>query len=185
MRRFFLVFIFIGISAIASAQYMPGHLEKTHGSLSLDGKKLSKAEQELLLSDICGYDYNQEWKRSNSLKFVFWTQIIAGSLISDFSLLGLVGYPLITAMLEPVPELPDSERQAARAYRNKVIWTSAILFLTGKVAAGSGIPLLVRQHLRQCSIVDYYNGDAAPVSVPRGQLSIGPTPNGMGLSFVF
>ena len=66
MKKIILAIVLLTACAAAYGQYIPeGTLKRSGSGMKINGQKLSKEQQTLLLSDIDGNDYTRTWKNAN------------------------------------------------------------------------------------------------------------------------
>ena len=64
MKKIILALVLLTACAAAYGQYIPEGTAKRHGSkISINGQKLTKEQQLVLLSDIDGQDYTRQWDK--------------------------------------------------------------------------------------------------------------------------
>ena len=190
MKKMVLSILLVLLAFQANAQYVrEGYLERSRSHLELDGRRLSKAEQELLLSDICGYDYNRDWDVAKSLKMLFKAETILGGVVTLGGLTGCFTYSVLyttDAIAGGFARDPEGTKKTI-AEKRQGIRESALVTIVGMAMLGSGIPLMVNQNRKMNNIVQYYNGEELPnpPRYPSAQLTLGPTPSGIGLAIHF
>ena len=168
-----------GQDAAAQTVQPQGYLEKSNWHLELDGQRLSKEEEHLLLSDICGYDYNREWEAARKWRAVFMAETVVGGITTG------VGIVFLMSNVEVSVVRLFNHGKEVDGFSHPPFMVSACVLLTGAAMLGTGIPLMSLHNRRMERIVDYYNGVEIPDSPPRAQLTFGPTPNGIGFALAF
>lgn len=196
---FALMLLAWGASAqIADTTYV-SMLKRTGARMKLDGVRLSKVEQQQLLSDIGGVDYNDAWNKARGWRTAGISMMAAGSAVALFgagytmvySLAGLFGIVIGagTAAVVTGAVGGDSDAAAQGAADNVSaeigphITGGLITTFVGAGTAIAGIPITVVNCRKMSKIVDEYNNIHNPA--PAAELTFGPTRNGVGLALNF
>ncbi len=197
MKRFFVcIALSLSFALCAEAQYaVPSEgdsvaesavpvLKRYRSGLKLDGVKLSREEQEAVLRDIGGIDYNQQWDEYVRKRKLGANLTGIGSGIAAVGATAFVGTGLVCAV--GLIFVGIGGQEAVDDYtKGFQPWFagSAIVTGVGAVMAVAGLPMLLTYNHKLRSITDEYNRlsqEAASV-----QLSLGPAPSGLGLVLTF
>lgn len=192
MKRFLLLICFLCVALSSQAQYIRRH----GGQLRYqDGQVLTKEEQQLLLSDIEGHDYNAPWNTARRLRGTGLGLTIGGGVAMGVGAMG-VTIGAVTSALGAViggtvgsmggQEGAQEGASAGAKAGTPLITAGLIVGAVGVVATATGIPMLVVNTRRMNKIVNTYNNSLNPEE-PQIQASInfGFTPHGIGLSYQF
>ena len=189
--------LLLAFSVAASAQYADGGtLKRAGGKIKLDGRKLTAEEQTLLLSDIGGIDYNEAWNQAARRRRVGNTLTIAGSagivlgaattvvgaLTSALgAVAGAVGGAMVGSIAgeEAAQDAANEGAEAGAKAGDPIVAAGVITTGVGVAALATGIPLLAGGCKRMNRIV------AGANQARGGELSLGPTPGGFGLTYRF
>lgn len=195
MKRWILILFFATLSLAASAQYV--HRSGSH--LTRDKEKISREEQQQILSDINGVDYNQVWKdydgwRKTGLGLTVGGGIVAGAGACTFlfgavvSIFGVV----IGATAGAIGGSSGAQAGAdAGAKAGQPFMTGGLIATAvGSVALGAGIPLLAVNGKRMNNIVREYNSTlpepvVEPEPAPAVEVAFGAAPSGIGFTVSF
>ena len=195
MRKFIFSLILLLLGVSAYGQYIDStavnHVLKRRGSaLRLDGQRLSRADQMILLSDIDGVDYTEAWKKARGWRAAGIGMISGGSALAVFG----VGYTfvyLIAGMMGVAIGATASAmvggdgNEAAEEISNDIEpYINAGLIMTG-VGIGTavaGIPVTAVNSHKMSKIVKQYN---ATQSAPAAEVTFGPTASGVGFAINF
>ena len=188
-----MLLVLLLVSFVARAQYADtgaGALKRAGTHLKMDGVKLSREAQAALLSDINGIDFNEAWNKAKSGRNAGVWLIIGGHVVAiggaSLATLGVTANlygALVGAMIGAIVGGEDTAQQAADAGAtagNEYVTAGLITGGIGLAAVAAGIPMIIVNSKKLNGIVDEYNNGG-----PGVQLSLGPTPNGFGLSVRF
>ena len=192
---FALMLLAWGASAqIADTSYV-SVLKRTGARMKLDGVRLSRVEQQQLLSDIGGVDYNDAWNKARGWRTAGISMMAGGSAVALFG----AGYAMVYALagvlgiiiVAPVAAIggEDSAQEAADDISNQMaphITGGLITCFIGTGTAIAGIPITVVNCRKMSKIVDEYNDIYNPApAAPEATLTFGPTRSGIGLALNF
>lgn len=203
MKRWLLVVFFLTLSLAASAQY----IHRKGGHITRDGEKISLEEQQLILSDINGIDFNSDWHSFDTWRKTGLGLTIGGSIVAGGGALTFLTGALVSMLGAAVGavggaavggavggnEGAQSGAQAgasAGVQAGQPIMTGGLIAtVVGTVALGAGIPLLVVNSKRMNRITADYNAnipepELAPEE-PVAELAFGPAPSGIGFTLNF
>ena len=174
MKRLLLLGIMALFGVGLSAQVVPqGLLERKGMDLLAEGRTLSSQEQMLLLSDIGGNDYWEEWQTAQKQYAIQTDMMIFGGIAATVCL--PVAFAL-AVVYDP------------RVFVSKPFWPYAsgalLLGSLGAASFGVGLGWRIKLNNRLDGIVGLYN-EGKTSKEPASFLSIGPTCNGVGLMIAF
>ena len=205
MKRCILILFLLTLSLAASAQYV----HRRGGHMTRDKEKIALEEQQLILSDINGIDYNGVWKDYNGWRKTGLGLTIGGSVVAGGGALTFLTGALVSMLGAAVGAVggavggsvggsagAQSGAQAgaeAGVKAGQPIMTGGLIAMgVGAVALGAGIPVLVVNCKRMNRIVADYNGtlpdptlEEPAVEEPAVEVAFGPAPSGMGFTVRF
>lgn len=211
MKRLVMILVLLMAWTGAWAQYVPDGVLKRHGnSLKIDGVRLTDVEQELVLSDIDGKDYVESWNTySQRRKDAIKTTVVGSvELVGAAALLygGVWLFKITGASIFAVLFVSafvgggnqDGQQDSGLETDRMGFIIGSLMALDLAVVGGGihyastgislltvGIASLVKSGTKMNDIVKRYNYSRLPNDRITGQLSLGPTNNGFGLSFTF
>ena len=192
---------FLTISVVSFAQnsdlsspWTPGELQKKGTRLAIDGEKLPKDVQTLILSDIEGVDFNPQWnKYTKEAQAGLWT-LVGGSVLflgggTYFTVLGIayvlgvsIGVGVGAVVTGGQVDLSGVGDSVAEGMRGKFI-AAEVMTAAGLVGMTTGIVLLCVGHSNLKKIVKYCNSIGSPETA---YFDFGTTASGgIGLTFNF
>ena len=208
MKKWIVTFALMFLAWGASAQIADttlvspssiGILKRSGARMKMDKVRLTREEQQLLLSDIGGVDYNDTWKKARGWRTAGISMMAGGSAVALFgagytmvySLAGLFGIVIGagTAAVVTGAVGGDSDAAAQDAADNVSeeigphITAGVIITAVGAGTAVAGIPITVVNCRKMSKIVDEYNDIHNPA--PAAELTFGPTRSGVGLALNF
>ena len=206
MRRCLLILFLLTLSLAASAQY----IHRKGGHMTRDKETISLEEQQLILSDINGVDYNGLWKDYNTWRKTGLGLTIGGSVVAGGGALTFLTGALVSMLGAAVgavggavggsiggSEGAQSGAQAgaeAGVQAGQPIMTGGLIAMgVGAVALGAGIPVLVVNCKRMNRITADYNATLPEPAVEEPaaedtsllEVAFGPAPSGVGLTLRF
>lgn len=206
MKRCILILFLLMLSLAASAQYV----HRRGGHMTRDKEKIALEEQQLILSDINGIDYNGVWKDYNGWRKTGLGLTIGGSVVAGGGALTFLTGALVSMLGAAVGAVggaavggsvggsagAQSGAQAgaeAGVKAGQPIMTGGLIAMgVGAVALGAGIPVLVVNCKRMNRIVADYNGtlpdptlEEPAVEEPAVEVAFGPAPSGIGFTVSF
>ena len=182
------VFVGLALSLSARAQYADVHTAKRRGArIELDGRKLSVSESALLMADVGGVDCSAQWEKARGWRGTGIAMISGGAALAAGGLVLCLAGSMTTVVGASVGALGGAEgaQQGAQA-GVPLMRAGAWVLVAGAGISLVGIPVTVVNCARMSRLVDQYN-EAQFRKVPPAelQLSLGLTPNGMGLCLTF
>ena len=192
----------------ASAQFVPeGVLSRRGNGLRMDGVLLTNLEKEMVLSDIDGVNYLDLWDKYCTDRKRGTKQTIRGSaevlgsvalLWGSVELFKVTGVSMATVVLMSASASNGSNEDRGLGENSLSAVIGGLLFLDTSVfgsglwmacaGVGSlirGITTLVVTGNKMNRIVHRYNDTHSTADDVIGQISLGPTGNGFGLSVTF
>ena len=198
MGKKILIIVFLMLAGMAaSAQYVDGGMLKRSGArIKEDGRKLSKEQQALLLSDIGGTDYTADWSKASGWRTagIVITAggaavTLAGAAVTMVGLLtstvgavaGAAGGAIVGSIGgEEASQQAANEGAAAGIDAGKPIVNAGLVTAgIGAATLAAGIPIWCVNSHRLSGIVNTANQSR------EASLSLGPAPGGFGLCFTF
>ena len=200
MKKIILALVLLTACAAAYGQYIPEGTAKRHGSkISINGQKLTKEQQLVLLSDIDGQDYNRQWDKGRITRGWGMGHTIGGGTVAVVGAGGTMVMIIATALgvvigagagavVGSVGGEETASETASEAANNvaeemgpKIAAWSAVTGV-GLVSTAVGIPLWVTGSKKMGKIVKTYNGTSRHTD---SGLYFGPTASGAGLAYRF
>ena len=206
MKKFLFAIILMAVSVAAQAQYAPSPVAGRSGStIKYDGKKLTKAEAEMLMADIDGENYTADWAKARGWRTAGISMIAGGGAIAAGGAVTVLIGALTSALGATVGAVAgatvgsiggeEQAQQSASEAAQKGADAGKPIINGGLIAMGlglathiAGIPLTVVNSVRMSKLVDMYNEANEPSeSKESGEvlLSFGTTRNGVGLCISF
>lgn len=200
MKKIILAIVLLTACAAAYGQYIPeGTLKRSGSGMKINGQKLSKEQQTLLLSDIDGNDYTRTWKNANltrkwgiGLTAAGGTVAVVGAggtmVMAIAAALGVAIGASAGAIVGSVGGEEQASESASEAANNVAeemgpkIAAWATVTGVGLVSTAVGIPLWVAGSKKMGKIVKTYNGTSHHAD---SGLYFGPTASGAGFAYVF
>lgn len=170
---------FVPEAAVADSASAAAVLKRNGNGLKLDGIKLDKEQQRLILSDIDGVDYNPAWRKYSSWRKAGLGMTIGGGVLGAAGAVVTVGGLACFVVLAMFSPLDGGE--AANGFA-PVIEAGMVGMGAGVVCCAAGIPILVVNNRKMTKITKKYNG--ATVRKEK-ELIFGSTPNGVGFALNF
>ena len=185
-----MIMMLLLLSLGAWAQYNGTGIVRRAGTrIKVDGVKLSREDQEALLSDIAGKDCNPAWQKAKTGRNAGMGLTIGGGVValggSAAVLVGLTASVIGAGVGAVVGSIGGEEgaQQGAEqgaAAGEPYITGGLIATGAGLAAMGAGIPLMIVNNKKLNNIVRTCNEERS-----GAQLSLGPTGNGFGLVLNF
>lgn len=200
MKKIILALVLLTACAAAYAQYIPDGTAKRVGSkIRIDGQKLTKEQQLVLLSDIDGKDYTRDWNKGRITRGWGMGLTIGGGTVAVVGACGTMIMLVATAfgvaigagtgaIVGSIGGEEAASETASEAANNvaeemtPIINALATVTGVGVVSTAVGIPLWVVGSKKMGKIVKTYNGTSRHAD---SGLYFGPTASGAGLAYVF
>lgn len=195
MKKLLLILAFVLAGANAYAQFadstVVNHVLKRRGShVKLDGQRLSREQQQLLLSDIDGIDYNHDWKKARGWRAAGIGMVTGGSALAVFGAGFTLVYLIVGGMAVAIGATAsaavggDGSEAAESVSEDIEPYINAGLIMTGVGVAttAAGIPVIAVNCHKMSKIVKKYN---ATQSAPAAEITFGPTASGVGFAINF
>lgn len=206
MKKFLFAIILMAVSVVAQAQYAPSPVAgRAGGTIKYDGKKLTKAEAEMLMADIDGENYTADWAKARGWRTAGISMIAGGGAIAAGGAVTVLIGALTSALGATVGAVAgatvgsiggeEQAQQSASEAAQKGADAGKPIINGGLIAMGlglathiAGIPITVVNCTKMSKLVDMYN-EANEPSEPKESgevlLSFGTTRNGVGLCISF
>lgn len=204
MKKIFTVLVLLAAAVSAYAQYAnPALAERKGCTIKIDGEKLSHQEANLLMSNIDGEDYSDEWARARGWRTAGISMIAGGGAIAAGGAITVLIGALTSALGATIGGATgaivgsiggeEQANQSASEAAQKGADAGKPIITGGLIAMGlglgvhiAGIPLTVVNSVKMSKLVDRYNESLPePEPAPEMELSFGPTINGVGLRLSF
>lgn len=187
MKRIITLLAMLLISLAAWGQF--NRTAKRAGThIKLDGKKLSRAEQIRLLSNINGADYTHQWNQAATIRNTGMGLTIGGGVVMVGGAAVMIAGTAVTAVgattgaaigvIGGAETAKNTAQQGASAGK-PIITGGLIATLTGLAATIAGVPMLAVGCTRMKRICDRHNAFSSV------EVSWGPAPSGVGLCVRF
>ena len=165
-------------------------LKRHRKGLKLDGVKLTAEEQEAILKDIGGVDYNDQWAEYVSRRKLGAALTGAGCGVAALGATVFAGTGLVYVVglifVAPASSIGDNGEKTLDDYRKEFDpWFvgSGIVTAAGATMFVAGLPMLISNNRKLKKITDEYNRiEREKAGV---QLAFASTPNGLGLVLTF
>lgn len=155
--------------------------------------KFSKEEQEAILSDVGGIDFNPLWKKSAVMQTTGMWMLIGGGLFmiggtvagGGMMLVGAVIMPVVVALVAVFTLGQADMTDVMAQYWETILERSKIggsIAVAGTAVAVTGAILLAVGHKNLRRTVKYTNAIGKP---RQADLAFGATPSGVGLTLKF
>ena len=191
-----------GASAQIADTTYAGVLKRTGARMKLDGVRLSRVEQQQLLSDIGGVDYNDAWNKARGWRTAGISMMAGGSAVAVagfgyamvYAIAGMMGIVIGGGTAAVATGMVGGDSNAAaQDVANNVssefgphISGGLIVSLVGAGTVAAGIPITVVNCRKMSKIVDEYNDIYNPApAAPEATLTFGPTRSGVGFALKF
>lgn len=201
MKKIILALVLLTACAAAYGQYLPipdGQAKRFGSKIRIDGQKLTKEQQILLLQDIDGVDYSRKWDNARITRDWGIGLTAAGSAVTVVGACGTAVMAIAAALGIAIgasagaivgsvggeETASDTASQAANNVAEEMgPKIAAWMAVTGVGLASTavGIPLWAVGSSKMGKIVKTYNGTRHADS----GLYLGPTSSGAGIAFVF
>ena len=202
MKKLILALVLLTACAAAYAQYLPipdGTLKRHGTKMSIDGQRLSKEQQILLLQDIDGTDYTRTWDKGKITRNWGMGLTLGGGTVAVVGACGTMVMVIATALgvvigasagaiVGSVGGEETASETASEAADNVAdemgpkIAAWATVTGVGAVSTAVGIPLWISGSKKMSKVVKTYN--AQRYHSDSG-LYFGPTASGAGFAYVF